>query len=123
MNKKERLPEDTNELKEYLTTQVSRRQALSTAGKAAAGIVGLAIIGGGAYAMTQSGGGAAPATVTQTATVTAQAAAAAKPAVKNPDTIVVGTRAAIGNFDTVTPGYRWASNLAYTAYNLSLIHI
>ena len=118
MNKKERLPEDTNELKEYLTTQVSRRQALSTAGKAAAGIVGLAIIGGGAYAMTQSGG-AAPATVTQTATttVTAEAAAAAKAAVKNPDTIVVGTRAAIGNFDTVTPGYRWASNLAYTAYN------
>ena len=84
MNKKERLPEDTNELKEYLTTQVSRRQALSTAGKAAAGIVGLAIIGGGAYAMTQSGGGAAPATVTQTATVTAQAAAAAKPAGESP---------------------------------------
>ena len=44
---------------------MNRRDALSTVGKAAAGIAGLAIIGGGIYAMAQQGGPDASVTVTQ----------------------------------------------------------
>ena len=53
----------------YVTKKMNRRDALSTAGKAAAGIVGLVIIGGGVYTMTQQGGSEASVTVTQTQNV------------------------------------------------------
>ena len=49
----------------YVLKKMNRRDALSTAGKAAAGIAGLAIIGGGVYAMIQQGGPDASVTVTQ----------------------------------------------------------
>ena len=44
---------------EYAAKQMNRRAALSTAGKAAAGIAAIAVIGGAAYAMSNQG--AAPA--------------------------------------------------------------
>ena len=64
---------------EYAAKQMNRRAALSTAGKAAAGIAAIAVIGGAAYAMSNQGAApaASPVTVTQTAagaTVTAAAA-------------------------------------------------
>ena len=47
--------------------KMSRRDALSTAGKAAAGIAAIAVIGGAAYAMSNQGAApASPVTVTQT---------------------------------------------------------
>ena len=52
-----------------MAKKMNRRDALSTAGKAAAGIVGLVIIGGGVYIMTQQGGSEASVTVTQTQNV------------------------------------------------------
>ena len=34
-----------------------------------------------------------------------------------PDNIIIGTRAAIGPFDPIQPGFRWGSNLAYSCYD------
>ena len=53
---------------EYAAKQMNRRAALSTAGKAAAGIAAIAVIGGAAYAMSNQGAApaASPVTVTQT---------------------------------------------------------
>ena len=57
--------------------KMSRRDALSTAGKAAAGVAALAIIGGAAYTVTQDssilGGGAAPVDVSGSLRVLAYA--------------------------------------------------
>ena len=51
----------------YLNKKINRRDALSTAGKAAAGIAAIADIGGAAYAMSNQGAApASPVTVTQT---------------------------------------------------------
>ena len=66
-----------SEIDQIKKSKMSRRDALSTAGKAAAGIVGIAIVGGAAYAVTNQGATPeAPVTVTQTqvqtATVTAE---------------------------------------------------
>jgi len=66
-----------SEIDQIKKSKMSRRDALSTAGKAAAGIVGIAIVGGAAYAVTNQGAAPeAPVTVTQTqvqtATVTAE---------------------------------------------------
>ena len=64
-----------SEIDQIKKSKISRRDALSTAGKAAAGIVGIAVIGGGAYAVSNQGAAPeAPVTVTQvqTATVTAE---------------------------------------------------
>ena len=81
---------------EYAAKQMNRRAALSTAGKAAAGIAAIAVIGGAAYAMSNQGAApaASPVTVTaaaQTVTGAAQTITAAAQTVTAAGTTVKQT--------------------------------